>query len=128
MDERAPVAGTPGGQAHGHTPVPSSRAGRAWLAVAAGIAVLVGVLVFIIENSKSVPVTFFGAAWKIPLAIDLLLSAVAGGLIVFLLGTVRILQLRRVARHRPLPPAPREDSSTVLPGAALPGSAEPQAT
>jgi putative membrane protein len=86
--------------AHPHAGVPASRAGRAWLAVAGGIVALVVVLVFVLENLKSVPVGFFGATWRIPLGLDLLLAALLGGVVVFLLGTVRILQLRRVARHR----------------------------
>lgn len=65
-----------------------------------GVVLLVVVLVFIIENMKSVSVTFFGASWKLPLAIDLLFAAVLGAVAMFLLGTVRIFQLRRVARHR----------------------------
>ncbi|MHB8245477.1 MAG: lipopolysaccharide assembly protein LapA domain-containing protein [Acidimicrobiales bacterium] len=82
------------------TRVPVGRVAHAWLSVAAGIVALVVVLVFIIENPKSVPVSFFGATWRISLAVDLLLAAVLGGLVVFLLGTVRILQLRRVAKRR----------------------------
>lgn len=80
--------------------VPSSRVSHAWVAIAAGIVALIVVIVFILENLHSVRVTFFGATWKAPLAVDLLLAAVLGGLVVFLLGTVRIVQLRRVARRR----------------------------
>jgi uncharacterized integral membrane protein len=69
--------------------------------LALGIVALVVVIVFIIENSKSTSVTFFGASWRIPLGLDLLLAAVLGGIVTFLLGSVRMLQLRRVARHRP---------------------------
>lgn len=79
--------------------VPSSRAGSVWLALAPGLAFLVVVIVFIVENSQQVQVGFFGAHWTLPLGVDLLLAAVLGGLVVFLLGSVRILQLRRVARH-----------------------------
>lgn len=80
--------------------VPRTRAGRNWVGVAAAILLLIVVLVFIIENLKTVHATFFGVGWRLPLAIDLLLAAVLGGLVVFLLGTTRIVQLRRLARRR----------------------------
>lgn len=102
------------GSAHAHSSVPASRAGRAWVALALGIIALVVIIVFIIENSKSTPVTFFGVSWRIPLGLDLLLAAVLGGLVAFLLGTVRIVQLRRVARHRPASPV--EASKAEPPG------------
>jgi len=44
-------------------------------------------------------VTFFGAHWRAPLALDLLLSAVLGASVVLVFGAVRIVQLRRVARR-----------------------------
>lgn len=92
--------------------VPTTRLSSVWLAVAPGLALLVAIIVFIVENLQNVQVAFFGAHWTLPLGVDLLLAAVLGGLVVFLLGSLRILQLRRAARrHR-----------AAHPGAALPGS------
>ena len=80
-------------------PVPGTRLGSVWLAVAPGLVLLVAVIPFIVENRQDVEVAFFGARWTLPLGVDLLLAAVLGGLVVFLLGSLRILQLRRVARR-----------------------------
>ena len=67
--------------------------------MAAGMVSLVIVLVFILQNLRSVRVHFFWATWSIPLAIDLLLASVLGGLVVFTVGSVRIMQLRRATRR-----------------------------
>lgn len=80
--------------------IPSTRASATWIAVIGAMVALVIVLVFILENLRSVKVTFLGAHWSVPLGVDLLLAAVLGGLVVVLVGTVRILQLRREARRR----------------------------
>ena len=76
-----------------------SRISAAWVALAAGMVSLVIVLVFILQNLRSVRVHFFWATWSIPLAIDLLLASVLGGLVVFTVGSVRIMQLRRATRR-----------------------------
>ena len=79
--------------------VGGTRTAHAWVALAAGMFFLVVVLVFILENLHSVKVHFFGATWDIPLAVDLLLAAVLGALVMFAAGSLRILQLRRAARR-----------------------------
>ncbi len=79
---------------------PSTRASATWTALAIGLALLVVVLVFILENLQEVKVTFFGAHWRAPLAVDLLLAAVLGGLVVFMAGALRIVQLRRHVKRR----------------------------
>ncbi len=81
-------------------PVTPSRAGRLWVAVIGAIIVLALVLVFILQNLKTTSVQFFSLHWRIPLGIDLLFAAILGGLVVFFIGAVRILQLRRLVRRR----------------------------
>ena len=84
-----------------HPAAPSAtRASATWTAVAFGMVFLVVVLVFILENLQDVKVTFLGASWRVPLAIDLLLAAVLGGAVVFSAGAVRLLQLRVRSRRR----------------------------
>ncbi len=62
--------------------------------------VLVLLLVFILENDHSVNVRFIGLSSHLPLSVALLLSAVAGALLVGTIGAARITQLRRaVARQ-----------------------------
>ena len=80
-------------------PVPSTRASATWTAVAGALIALAVVLVFILQNLKNVRVSFFSLHWRIPLGVDLLFAAVLGGLVVLLAGSIRVLQLRRLARH-----------------------------
>jgi uncharacterized integral membrane protein len=60
---------------------------------------LILVLVFVLQNLSAATTGFFSVKWTIPLGLDLLLAALLGGLIVFLLGVARMLQLRRLARR-----------------------------
>lgn len=57
------------------------------------------VLVFILENLHATDATFFGAHWRIPLGLDLLLAALLGALAVFVFGAARTFQLRLLARR-----------------------------
>lgn len=57
------------------------------------------VLVFVLQNLTAATTNFFSVTWTIPLGLDLLLAALLGGTIVFLLGVARMLQLRRLARR-----------------------------
>jgi uncharacterized integral membrane protein len=75
-----------------------TRAGALWSALALGFLVLILLLVFIMQNGDPTRVQLFGWAWSLPTGIALLLAAIAGGLVTFLVGTARILQLRRAAK------------------------------
>ena len=79
--------------------VQRTRTGRLWLMLVPTLVFLILLIVFIAENGQDVEVKFFGATGTISLAVALLASAVAGAVIVLLIGTVRILQLR-LATHR----------------------------
>jgi uncharacterized integral membrane protein len=82
-------------------PVPSrTKAGAFWISLIVGIVALTGILVFILQNLHTTRVNFVTAHWDIPLGIDLLFAAILGGLIVFVAGATRILQLRRFARRQ----------------------------
>lgn len=92
-------------------PVKKTIAARVWVSIGAAIVLLVLLLDFIFQNLKSVSVHFFGWHGRTPLALALLVSAIAGALIVFLVGATRIIQLRRSARrhekaHKRAPAAP----------------------
>jgi uncharacterized integral membrane protein len=82
------------------SPVKSTRTSSAWASLAVGLVLLVVLLVFILQNLKTVRVSFFWVHWRIPLALDLLFATVLGGLIVFTAGSLRMLQLRRTARRQ----------------------------
>ncbi|MFJ9781399.1 lipopolysaccharide assembly LapA domain-containing protein [Amycolatopsis sp. NPDC101161] len=77
-----------------------TRISGTWVAVIAGLVVLIVLLIFILQNLDSVTVHFFGAEGSLPLAIAMLFSAIGGAALVALIGGARILQLRKQARRR----------------------------
>lgn len=71
------------------------------MAVAFFAVILLLLLIFILQNAKTVDIAYFGAHGHLPLGVALLLSAVCGVLLTMLAGAARISQLRAVARrHR----------------------------
>jgi lipopolysaccharide assembly protein A len=86
--------------AAGDPAVPGSRAGRTWVALVPAALALVVVLIFVPQNLQSTTVRFVFVSERLPLGVALLVAAALGALIVFCLGSVRILQLRRLARRR----------------------------
>ena len=96
-----PLVAEPGAPALPQHQIRRTRTGALWVAVTAAALVLLLLLIFILQNGRQVQVSFFGADGHLPLGVAMLLSAVAGALLVALLGTARIVQLRLVARrHR----------------------------
>jgi uncharacterized integral membrane protein len=72
-----------------------------WVAVGFFAVVLLFLLIFILQNSAKVDISYMGAHGHLPLGVALLLAAVCGVLLVVLAGTARISQLRATARkHR----------------------------
>ena len=89
-------------------PIRSTRISRAWMAILPALVVLAVILVFILQNSRDVTVSFFTASGTLPLSVALLGAAALGALLVLALGSARMLQLRRQFRrsspgskHRP---------------------------
>src|SRR4051794_5061881 len=77
-----------------------TRTGRVWVALVPALVFLILLIVFIAENGQRVQVKFFGASGHISLAVALLVAAVAGAVLVLLIGAARIIQLRLAAwRH-----------------------------
>ncbi len=68
-------------------------------ALIAGIAVLILVLIFIIQNAHAVNISFLGAHLRLSLAVALFLAAIAGALLMAVAGTARITQLRQTMRR-----------------------------
>jgi len=72
-----------------------------WISLGCSAIVLLLLLIFILQNSHTVEVSYLGFHGHLSLGVALLLSAVCGALLVGLAGTARILQLRAAARrHR----------------------------
>jgi lipopolysaccharide assembly protein A len=65
----------------------------------AGFAGLIVVMIFIIQNTHAVNISFLGAHLRLSLAVALFLAAIAGALIMAAAGTARITQLRRIMRR-----------------------------
>ncbi|WP_328403950.1 LapA family protein [Nocardia sp. NBC_00403] len=76
-----------------------SRTGDTWIAfiVAALIGILV--LIFIMQNLEQQRVDLLFWDFSLPVGILVLLSVIAGALVMALVGGVRIVQLRRVAKR-----------------------------
>ncbi len=64
------------------------------MGVIVGVVVLVFLLVFIIQNTKSVKVSFLTVSRDMPLGVALLLAAIGGVLLAGLVASLRIWQLR----------------------------------
>ena len=79
--------------------LPSTRASRAWRKILPAIILLVVLLVFVFQNLHRAKVSFLGLSGTLPLAVSLLAAAALGGLFVLALGSVRMLQLRRMIRR-----------------------------
>jgi putative membrane protein len=115
MTESAAPHGTtstmPPPSANGSAPPPPAapqapRAGRLHTRISglrtgliAGFAILIVVVIFIIQNTHAVNISFLGAHLHLSLAVALLLAAIAGALLMAAAGTARITQLRRIMRR-----------------------------
>src|SRR6478736_6125080 len=76
-----------------------TRAAALWSALIVGFVLLILLLVFIMQNTDSATVHFFGWEWNLPIGVGVLLAAVCGGLLTVAAGTARIVQLRRAAKR-----------------------------
>jgi lipopolysaccharide assembly protein A len=73
-------------------------------ALIVGVLALAVILIFIIQNTRAVNISFLGAHVHLSLAVALFLAAIAGALLMAAAGTARITQLRRtMRRNRPKP-------------------------
>jgi uncharacterized integral membrane protein len=77
-----------------------TRASRAWIKVAPGLLLLTVILVFVFQNLGNTKVSFVTASGRVPLALALFAAAALGGLFVLAIGSVRILQLRKIIGRR----------------------------
>jgi uncharacterized integral membrane protein len=96
-----------------------TRIGGLWVAAASFAVVLLMLLIFILQNSQLVAISYLGGHGHLPLGVALLLAAVFGVLLVVIPGTGRIIQLRLTARrHR------RLDAATPAPEVSAVSSPE----
>jgi uncharacterized integral membrane protein len=81
-------------------PVHGTRTGRVWVGLCAAALIAVALIIFLVQNTGTVQVTFLGLTGSTSLALMLLIAAVGGMLLTLVLGSVRILQLRHTVRTR----------------------------
>lgn len=98
---------------------PRTRAGSTWVLACVAVLALVVLVIFVAQNSALVKVSFLSLHGRFPLAVALLAAAAVGSTITLVLGTTRILQLRRFVRRRQrrhLDTPPRAGQSRVSEG------------
>jgi uncharacterized integral membrane protein len=84
----------------------------AWASIWTGTIVFIALIVFMLQNTRAVEVSFLGLHGTLPLAMALLIATVGGILLTLVVGTARITQLRRrLARDRRSHPAQSRPSS-----------------
>ncbi len=92
--EEPPTVPVPGA---GRQHVERTRTGGLYAGLILSAIVLLVLLVFILQNLDPVQIYFLGFAGSLPVGVAMLLSAIAGLLLIAIPGGVRIWQLRRVA-------------------------------
>ena len=74
-----------------------TRTSAAWFGVCVGVLVLVALVVFMLQNTGPVAVSFLGLSGTAPLALTLLVAGLGVGIVVLVFASLRIGQLRRRA-------------------------------
>ena len=80
-------------------PLRGSRTSGLWVATAGLGVVLLLLIIFIAQNTRETTVSFLSWDGQVPVAVALLIAAVAGLFLALLAGLLRILQLRRRVRR-----------------------------
>ncbi len=88
-----------GGQDKQSDPLRRSRAGGLYLGVIALGIVLIFLIIFVAQNTEPTTVRFLPWEADIPVAVALLIAAVAGIFLAGIAASLRILQLRRRVKH-----------------------------
>lgn len=78
---------------------PPTRISATWFGVCAAALTLVVLIVFMLQNTRSVEVSFLWLHGNVPLALALLIASVGTAVVVMVVGAARITQLRRHSRR-----------------------------
>src|SRR5438046_153024 len=79
--------------------VPRTRTGAAWFGICVAALLFVVLIVFMLQNTRSVEVSFLQMHGNLPLALALLVAAVGAAILTMVVGAARITQLRRLSRR-----------------------------
>ncbi|MEV6635095.1 lipopolysaccharide assembly protein LapA domain-containing protein [Actinoplanes sp. NPDC051470] len=82
------------------TPKRHTRTGAAWFGICLAAVVLVVLIVFMLQNTGTVEVTFLWMHGSLPLALALLVASVGTAIATMIVGAARITQLRRQSRRQ----------------------------
>jgi putative membrane protein len=98
---------SPNGSGNVSPPLPSgqsltrrpTRIGNLHVGLIVAALALVLLVIFLVQNARTVNVSFLGAHLRVSLAVAMLIASVAGAVIMGAAGTARIGQMRRRARR-----------------------------
>jgi uncharacterized integral membrane protein len=76
-----------------------ARTGTTWLRVGAAVLIAVVLIIFAVQNTRGVEISFLWMTTSTPLALALLIGAVGGTVLTLVLSTARITRLRREIRR-----------------------------
>jgi uncharacterized integral membrane protein len=79
---------------------PYTRTGAAWFGICAAALLTVVLIVFMLQNTRSVEVSFLWMHGNVPLALALLIAAVSAAVVAMVVGVARMTQLRRLSRRQ----------------------------
>ncbi|RVW06773.1 DUF1049 domain-containing protein [Rhodococcus spongiicola] len=82
----------------------------AWTAVAVGAIIVVGMLIFILQNTEEIDIAFLGWNFTLPLGVALLFAAIGGLLVMAFIGGARIWQLRNAYKSASAEPSRRDST------------------
>ncbi|AXK44390.1 LapA family protein [Brachybacterium saurashtrense] len=112
----APGSGTPAGRRSGAEPTRTdpappadsseldpveagaSRSAGLWISLILGAIVLVLLLIFVIQNNVTAGFRYFSAEFDLPLGVAMLFAAIAGALVMALVGSVAMIRMRWTIR------------------------------
>jgi uncharacterized integral membrane protein len=77
-----------------------TRTSAAWVGVVVAIIFGVALIDFIAQNTRDVHIDFFSLSGKMPVAVALLVAALAGAIVVLAVGVGRVAQLRLTMRRQ----------------------------
>ena len=89
----APTARDPHDPALEAEPRSGGKTAAVWLSLILGAIVLILLLIFVIQNNVTATFQYFNAEFDLPLGVAMLLAAIAGALVMALVGSVRMIQM-----------------------------------
>ena len=79
--------------------VPRTRTGAVWFGICVAAVAMVVLIVFMLQNTRSVEVSFLWMHGSVPLALALLVAGFGVAILAMAVGEARVAQLRRLARR-----------------------------